>query len=100
MLAARQSGIPVILVALALAARAQDVAVEVDRIESAFVRAQNTPLINRISDLPADVIGRFEQVVPWTRLADFGELRNTGDIVSGEASRPGLPRLSAADAHR
>ena len=84
MLSLRKSSIPLILVALALPARGQDFAAEVDRIESAFVRAANIPIVNRISELPDDVLERFEQIVSWTRMADFGELWNTGDVVSGE----------------
>jgi hypothetical protein len=51
-------------------------------IERAFAQADNLEVINRISDLPPDVISVFRSVVRWDFMADWGEAWNSTDVVS------------------
>jgi hypothetical protein len=51
-------------------------------IERAFAQADDLEIINRISDLPPDVISVFRSVARWDSMADWGETWNSTDVVS------------------
>src|SRR5690606_16032887 len=60
---------------------------EITRIEAAFVAARQIKVINRIADLPEDVLERFDSnpIAPfWDRMAEWGEVWNSLDVMGDE----------------
>jgi hypothetical protein len=55
-------------------------------VEKAFVAAADLEVINRISDVPPDVVQIFRSVVPWESMANWGEAWNETDVLD-----PGEP---------
>jgi len=80
----RQSRL-VIAVFLFLAAgtsvEAQEFDDDIERIERAFVDADDLVIVNRIEDLPSDVIDLFERLASWESMANWGERWSSGDVL-------------------
>jgi hypothetical protein len=76
---ARQVLASILLVVAVSSAGAQENDGEIERIERAFIGADDLAIVNRIEDLPSDVIDRFEPLARWESMANWGELWSSGD---------------------
>jgi hypothetical protein len=67
-----------------LFSKAQEFSPDIERIENAFVQTRELPIVNRIVDLPTDIIERFQPLLNWDRMAEFGAQWSEGDVSSGD----------------
>jgi hypothetical protein len=63
---------------------AQASPMNVQVIERAFANATDLKLINKLSDLPPDVVHAFRSVVSWESIVDWGETWNETDVIGRE----------------
>jgi hypothetical protein len=85
------TAIAVLLSALSSSPYSQGSELKIERMEQMFVTAGDLEIVNKIDDLPPDVIDGLRTAARWEFMADWGERWNPTDMIgSGDLTRQHL----------